>query len=554
MLSCAFNIAMAGPMSETTMLDVSQYARLWRGLWWAQRVAMPLALAIGGILVASAGFYVAGRLDALANALITEITGYGSVDDALKDPTKHEALTNVAACYLMVRGTIEHAPVSTAMVATACIVLIGAYLFGFGTFRLRPVMVSLLALAIVAIVSGSGLVKLVGAGALTEGYKSDGGPVQTLADTAAAVICFVVLALSLLLLMAQGVFALLLWRHRLRHDLLPTRQMTQSYGINLAFPQIRIRAVSPLGISIHLGVLVALGVLLWWFSDWVGYTLAFSPIYLLLLLVWLLFLPLLMVHRALTGETLARYADVADIITYGTQSARLVVLAAVLVAARSIWRLGTRFNLRRRDQIILTDKPPVLLLRSFVDDVAGIPPNALFPRLFWRPKRLEETIGEELTRAGPFVAIGKPGERLPQIGAHRRYVADSQWQELVKSYIACSQSIILIAGKTMWVQWELANIVAQRRVGQLLIVFPRITDIDRAERWENLKPVFGGTEWSAAAETVDIAGALAIFTRDQSFVVIRTRRAHESDYELALKVAAHSMDRTVGQLAVNVIS
>src|SRR5712672_179069 len=140
MLSCAFNIAMAGPMSETTMLDVSQYARL----WWAQRVAMPLALAIGGILVASAGFYVAGRLDALANALITEITGYGSVDDALKDPTKHEALTNVAACYLMVRGTIEHAPVSTAMVATACIVLIGAYLFGFGTFRLRPVMVSLL--------------------------------------------------------------------------------------------------------------------------------------------------------------------------------------------------------------------------------------------------------------------------------------------------------------------------------------------------------------------------------------------------------------------------
>jgi hypothetical protein len=36
--------------------------------------------------------------------------------------------------------------------------------------------------------------------------------------------------------------------------------------------------------------------------------------------------------------------------------------------------------------------------------------------------------------------------------------------------------------------------------------------------------------------------------------VIRTRRAHESDYELALRVAAHLMDRTVGQLAVNVIS
>src|SRR4051794_1892866 len=421
-------------MSETTTLDVSQYARLWRRLWWAQRVGMPLALAIGGILIAIAGFYVAGRLDALAHALISEITGYGSIEDALKDPAKHDALMNVAACYLMVRSAVEHAPVSMATVATACIVLVGAYLFGFGTFRLRPVIVGLLALVVVAIVSGAGLVKLVGAGALAEGYNPDTGRVQRLADAAAAVICFVVVALSLLLLMAQGVLAFRLWRHRLRRDLPPTRQITQSYGINLAFPQFRTLTMSPWGIIIHLGVLVVLGVLLWSFSESVGYTLAFAPVYLLLLFIWLLFLPLLMVHRALPGETVARYADVVDIIAYGTQSARLVVLAAVLVAARSIWRLGTRFNLRHRDRIILTDKPPVLLLRSFVDDVAGIPPNALFPRLFGRPKRLEETIGEELTRAGPFVAIGKPGERLPQMGAHRLYVADSQWQELVSSY------------------------------------------------------------------------------------------------------------------------
>jgi hypothetical protein len=47
------------------------------------------------------------------------------------------------------------------------------------------------------------------------------------------------------------------------------------------------------------------------------------------------------------------------------ESARLVVLAVVLIVARAIWRLGTRFNLRRRDAIILEEEPPVLLLRSF---------------------------------------------------------------------------------------------------------------------------------------------------------------------------------------------
>ena len=528
-------------MPETTTLDVSQYARLWRGLWWLQHLTMPLALVIGGILLAGAAFYVAGQLETLANVLIRDITGHASIDDALKDPTKREALTNLAAFYWMARSAFENARVSVAIVTAACIVLMIAYFFGCGTFRLRLAMIGLLALVVVVIVSGAGLLTLAGAGVLAEGYDPDGGRVQKLADPAAAVICFIVLALSLLLLTAQGVLAWRLWRHRLRPDLPPTRQITQSYGINLAFPQFRIPIMSPAGVTIHLGVLVVLGLLLWLFPEWVGYTIAFGPLYLLLLLVWLLFLPMLMVHRAVTGEAVARYADVADIITYSMQSARLVVLAAILLAARAIWRLGTRFNLRHRDQIILKDKPPVLLLRSFVDDVAGIPPSALVPRLFWRRKRLEEAIGAVLTRAGPFVAIGKPGEKLPQMGAHRLYVADSQWQELVKSYIARSQLIILIAGTTVWVQWELANTVAQGRVGQLLIVFPRIADKARAERWENLKPAFGGTPWSAAADTVDIAGALAVFVRGDGFVVIRSRAANESDYELALRLAAALM-------------
>jgi len=53
--------------------------------------------------------------------------------------------------------------------------------------------------------------------------------------------------------------------------------------------------------------------------------------------------------------------------------------------------------------------------------------------------------------------------------------------------------------------------VRQDRMAGLLIVFPRITEADRNERWQNLKPAFSDTAWSAAMERVDIANALAVF-------------------------------------------
>jgi hypothetical protein len=37
-------------MANTTILDVSQYARLWRGIWWVQHLSMLLALVGGDVL------------------------------------------------------------------------------------------------------------------------------------------------------------------------------------------------------------------------------------------------------------------------------------------------------------------------------------------------------------------------------------------------------------------------------------------------------------------------------------------------------------------------
>jgi hypothetical protein len=524
-------------MADMTTLDVSRYARQWRGIWWSQHLCVLLALVVGGTLAGTSAVYLAGGLEELANALIRDVMAQTGLDAA----TQEEALMNVAASYWIARGVLRDMPVAVASIIVVSIVLVGTYALGCRTFRLRLLTVNLLALAVLTLVFGIAVVQLARAGVLAPDYDPPSGRVEKFADQALAAICVIIFLPALVLLIVQGVSAWRLWRHCLRAELTPTHRMTRSFGRNLAMP--RLRMPSPAGAAVQLGVVAGLGVLVWWFSQWVSQTLAYGPIYLLVLLIWLTFLPMVMLHRAFTGEIVFRHGDFADIVSMGQQSGRLAVIAVVLIVARALWRVGTRFNLRKRDQIILQDKPPVLLLRSFADDLAGIPPNALVPRLLWRRKRLEEAIGAELTRAGPFVAIGKPGERLPQIGAHRLYVGDADWQTVVTSYITRAEPIILIAGKTTWVQWELANIVALARMNRLLIVFPRSADAERAARWENLKPALADTPWSAAAAALDITDALAIFVRSKGLVVIRSRSAHESDYEAALRVATFLMGR-----------
>jgi hypothetical protein len=523
-------------MAETTTLDVSQYARLWRSVWWAQHLVMLLALVVGSVLLGASALYLAGGLETFANFLIRDTMRQGL--DAAKQEVE---LMYIAVFYWIARGVARDAPATVGSIIATSAVLIATYALGCRTFRLRLLIVHLVALAALAIVLWIAVAQMARAGVHTPEYDPAGGRVERFADQMLATMCVLVLLPALVLLTVQGVLAWRLWRHRLRPELAPTHRMTRSFSRNLAIQ--RFRMPSPAGVAIHLGLFTVLGALAWWFSAWVGQTLAYGPISLLALLIWLVFFPMLLVYRASIGEIVVRDGDFAHMVPITQQSGRLAIIAVVLIAVRAIWRVGTRFNLRQRDAIILKDKPPVLLLRSFVDDVAGIPPSALIPRLLWRRKRLEETIGAELTRAGPFVAIGKPGERLPQLGAHRLYVGDADWQNVVTSYITRAEPIILIAGTTTWVSWELANIVALGRMNRLLIVFPRSTDAERTARWQNLKLALDGTPWSMAADAIDITGVLAVFMQAEGFVVIRSRAAHESDYQAALRVATYLMRR-----------
>src|SRR5262249_17876664 len=157
------------------------------------------------------------------------------------------------------------------------------------------------------------------------------------------------------------------------------------------------------------------------FGEWIVNTLIYGSVYLFLFAFGTPLQLISILANFLAGAPLGLAQVWANVLKSIEGVAKLLVPIGGFLLARALWRVGRRLNLRHRTEIILRDNPPVLLLRSFTDDVAGIPPNMLIPRWFRRRKRLEETIGEQLTGAGPFVAIGRPGERLPQLGASRLY-------------------------------------------------------------------------------------------------------------------------------------
>ena len=74
-----------------------------------------------------------------------------------------------------------------------------------------------------------------------------------------------------------------------------------------------------------------------------------------------------------------------------------------------------------------------------------------------------------MTRVGPVVAIGKPGEPLPELGAARLYVGDADWKAKVTDMMARSRLVIIRTGSTPNLEWEIEQ--AMMRVPRRQILF-----------------------------------------------------------------------------------
>ena len=178
-------------------------------------------------------------------------------------------------------------------------------------------------------------------------------------------------------------------------------------------------------------------------------------------------------------------------------SAVLTPVGMALFAA-SYWS----FRRARKHAAVLADdvlakdtRAPILYLRSFDDEEQDNHPSAILNARHtniagstpaWAPRE-QDALAAVLARIGPYVAIGKPGELLPELGAARTYVSDAAWQAKIQEWLERAHLVILRAGATQGLRWELSELVRRIDPRRVLVILPTSPEHYSAfTKWANV--------------------------------------------------------------------
>lgn len=123
-----------------------------------------------------------------------------------------------------------------------------------------------------------------------------------------------------------------------------------------------------------------------------------------------------------------------------------------------------------RDAIEQDERKLIVLLRSFSHD--GREAELLIEKDV--AITLEEFFVGQLSKHGPVVAIGRPGETLPPLGAYREYVA-TDWESRVIELLDHSQCILAIIDNTPGLMWEIETVFKRSLHHRLILILPEST-------------------------------------------------------------------------------
>jgi hypothetical protein len=198
----------------------------------------------------------------------------------------------------------------------------------------------------------------------------------------------------------------------------------------------------------------------------------------------------------------------------------------------------------------LTEDKPVLFLRSFSDDDHTKFVQDLTSLIDYS---FETRLADYFSHYGPFIAISSPEDESLQIGAARVRLSDQDWQNWVRQCMEASLAIVVIAGTTHWVTWELTQIFEKRYEKKLVVLFPpdRKTPLvqqtlDRlrglhhnAPRLACLKEALAQTQWSWAVSSIRDCQTLCAITFDAigRITVIRSTSRNRDAHHLATIIA-----------------
>jgi hypothetical protein len=185
-------------------------------------------------------------------------------------------------------------------------------------------------------------------------------------------------------------------------------------------------------------------------------------------------------------HALNKHSDLASVVTCIIVVGIYVGIARIMLHTARKWvQHGRKLRTDSVEELLRKDpRPAVLYLRPFAIDStmkhAPLAPPAYVcygpnmgfyagPQVIMRTE--EEQMVHVFKSIGPVIAIGKPGDSLPELGAARRYLQPGEdWQGLVKAWMAQAAVVVLHAGTTQGLLWELQTARDTLAPEQLLIL------------------------------------------------------------------------------------
>jgi len=162
-----------------------------------------------------------------------------------------------------------------------------------------------------------------------------------------------------------------------------------------------------------------------------------------------------------------------------------VVGIAGFAAGARIFKLARQIRIAPGETVLAQHRGPIVTyLRSFQADQDADKAKGARSSIAdaFAPARLrsllteEEQIAVALEDVGPLLAIGRPGERLPQLGAHRVYTDDANWQAKVSELLDRSSLVLMRAGETGGFWWEVDHVRRHMSPERVVVLLPKSED------------------------------------------------------------------------------
>ncbi len=185
----------------------------------------------------------------------------------------------------------------------------------------------------------------------------------------------------------------------------------------------------------------------------------------------------------------------------------------------------------------IDQRPPVLLLRSFDDDMLVLQKGARYSsstNLHRKGMTFERVVEDHLSPFGPFIGIGRPEEPLSPLGAARDYVPDTVWQDEVQQRIRDASVVVLIIGTSQGLAWELWRLRDLGQLHKLILLFPPADDL--VIRWQTLRGHDRASETPILPDEVQPERTLAVIYADDLTPIVVEGKRDEWSYQTALRL------------------